>query len=105
MTLFTEKTGEKTNSLEKKVWTDEEFMALPQDGHRYELVDEELVDIGNSGNDTRLLWVIHPNEKHMLIYHSPEPERFLRPHDSLEGEEVIPGFAIDVAELFEEWDF
>jgi Uma2 family endonuclease len=34
---------------EKKVWTDEEFMALPKDGHRYEIVNGELVDIGSSG--------------------------------------------------------
>ena len=34
---------------EKKVWTDEEFMALPEDGHRYELVNGELIDMGNSG--------------------------------------------------------
>jgi Uma2 family endonuclease len=32
-----------------KVWTDEEFMALSRDGHRYEIVNGELVDIGNSG--------------------------------------------------------
>ncbi len=36
-------------NLEKKIWTDEEFMALPDDGGRYELVNEEVVDIGNSG--------------------------------------------------------
>jgi Uma2 family endonuclease len=34
---------------DKKVWTDEEFMALPKDGHRYEIVNGELVDMGNSG--------------------------------------------------------
>lgn len=34
---------------EKKIWTDEEFMALPQDGHRYETVKGELIDMGNSG--------------------------------------------------------
>lgn len=34
---------------EPKVWTDAEFMALPQDGHRYELVNGELIDMGNSG--------------------------------------------------------
>ncbi len=33
----------------KKIWTDEEFMALPQDGHRYEIVNGELIDMGNSG--------------------------------------------------------
>lgn len=34
---------------EPKVWTDAEFMALPQDGSRYELVNGELIDMGNSG--------------------------------------------------------
>jgi Uma2 family endonuclease len=34
---------------EKKLWTDAEFMALPQDGHRYEIVNGELIDMGNSG--------------------------------------------------------
>lgn len=38
-----------TISTEKKVWTDEEFMALSKDGHRYELVNEKLVDMGISG--------------------------------------------------------
>ena len=36
-------------STEQKVWTDEAFMALPKDGHLYELVNGELVDMGNSG--------------------------------------------------------
>jgi Uma2 family endonuclease len=187
-----------TISTEKKVWTDEEFMALSKDGHRYELLNGELVDMGNSGmehgyvacilvarlttfvqqnklgavcdsstaftlnngnkrspdvsfvskerlkglkrpprgffegspdlaveilspsntveeihdkiveyfdNDTRLVWVIHPDEKYVLVYHSPEPDRLLRPQDVLEGEAIIPGFSMSVAELFEEWDF
>jgi Uma2 family endonuclease len=34
---------------EKKVWTDAAFMALPDDGHHYEIVSGELVDMGNSG--------------------------------------------------------
>jgi Uma2 family endonuclease len=63
-------------ATEQKIWTDEEFMALPRDGDRY-----------------------------VLVYHSPEPDRLLRPQDQLEGEDVVPGFAIAVAELFEEWDF
>jgi Uma2 family endonuclease len=185
-------------SVDKKVWTDEEFMALPKDGHRYELVNEALVDMGNSGmehgyvacilvavlttfvqqnklgavcdsstaftlktgnkrspdvafvarerlkglkrpprgffqgspdlvveilspsntveeihekiveyfnNDTRLIWVIHPDEKYVLVYHSPEPDRLLRPQDQLEGEDVVPEFSMPVADLFEEWDF
>jgi len=37
------------SKTEKKVWTDDEFMALPQDGHRYEIVNGELIDMGNPG--------------------------------------------------------
>lgn len=36
-------------SSEKKSWTDAEFMALSRDGHRYEIIDGELIDMGNSG--------------------------------------------------------
>ncbi len=38
-----------TEAPEKKVWTDEAFMALPNNGHRYEIVNGELIDMGNSG--------------------------------------------------------
>lgn len=37
-----------SDKSEPKVWTDAEFMALPGDA-RYELVNGELVDMGNSG--------------------------------------------------------
>jgi Uma2 family endonuclease len=37
------------SQAEKKVWTDAEFMALTRDGHRYELVNGALIDMGNSG--------------------------------------------------------
>lgn len=187
-----------TISTTSKVWTDEAFMALSKDGHRYELVNGEVRNMGNSGmehgeigaylagllaiyvrqnklgtvcdsstaftlksgnkrspdvsfvaksrlqgmtrpprgffqgspdlaveilspnntveeihdkiveyfdNETRLVWVIHPDEKYALVYHAPEPDRFLRSGDQLDGEAVIPGFAIAIAELFEEWDF
>jgi hypothetical protein len=41
----------------------------------------------------------------VLVYHSPEPDGFLRSADSLDGEAVVPGFSMAVSELFEEWDF
>jgi Uma2 family endonuclease len=46
MTVAADKTVEKT---EKKAWTDEEFMALPDDGNRYEIVNGELMVMANSG--------------------------------------------------------
>jgi Uma2 family endonuclease len=53
-TLSSPSTANPTETLskqspEKKIWTDAEFMALPKDGHRYELVNGELIDMGNSG--------------------------------------------------------
>ncbi|MGA1134106.1 MAG: Uma2 family endonuclease, partial [Prochlorotrichaceae cyanobacterium] len=40
-----------TQSLitEQKTWTDQAFMALNRDEHHYELVNREVVDVGNSG--------------------------------------------------------
>jgi Uma2 family endonuclease len=38
-----------TITSERKIWTDEEFMALPREGRRYELVDGALVVMSNSG--------------------------------------------------------
>jgi Uma2 family endonuclease len=193
MTIATEVTKE------KKVWTDEEFMALPKDGHRYEIVNGELIDTGNSGalhgnlaitlssalfavvnaqklgalfdsstafkmksgnrrspdisffakerlqgmtelptgfldgapdlavevlspgntveeieakiteyfdNGSRLVWVISPTQHYVLIYRSAqEPDRLLKSVDSLDGEEVIPGFTLPVADLFQRLSF
>lgn len=184
---------------EKKVWTDEAFMALPDDGHRYEIVNGELVDMGNSGalhgyvcslllaalmnyilpkklgvildsstafkmkndnkrspdiaffakerlqgmeelpsgflegapdlavevlspgntveeidekiaeyfeNGSRLVWVISPNQHYVLVYRSAqEPDRLLKSIDFLDGEDVIPGFTLAVADLFQKLSF
>jgi Uma2 family endonuclease len=68
-----------------------------------EEIHEKIVEYFE--NDTRLVWVIHPDEKYVLVYHSSEPTGFLRPQDLLEGEAIVPGFSLSVAELFEEWDF
>jgi Uma2 family endonuclease len=184
---------------DQKEWTDEAFMALPDDGHRYEIVNGELIDMGNSGalhgylcslllsalmgyvlpkklgvildsstafklksgnkrspdigffakerlkgltelptgflegapdlvvevlspgntveeihdklveyfeNDTRLAWVIHPSEKYILVYRSAqEPDRLLKSIDTLDGEDVIPGFSFPITNLFQPLSF
>ena len=184
---------------EQKIWTDAEFMALNRDGHRYEIVNGELIDMGNSGakhgyvcsilmillggyvrlhklgamfdsstafkmksgnkrspdvsfmakerlqgldelpdgflegapdlaveilspsntvaeihdklveyfeNGSRLIWVIHPKEQYVLVYRSSqEPDRLLKSTDSVDGEEIVPGFTLPVAELFQKLAF
>lgn len=184
---------------EEKVWTDAEFMALNRDGHRYEIVNGELIDMGNSGakhgyvcsvlmillggyvhiqklgamfdsstafkmksgnkrspdvsfmakerlqgldelpdgflegapdlaveilspsntveeihnklveyfdNGSRLVWVINPKEKYVLVYRSSqEPDRLLKSIDSLDGEEIVPGFSLAIGDLFQKLGF
>ncbi|MCL1470682.1 Uma2 family endonuclease [Argonema antarcticum] len=187
------------NPPEQKIWTDAEFMALNRDGHRYEIVNGELIDMGNSGakhgyvaiilsaalfncvstqklgamfdsstafkmksgnkrspdisfmakerlqglddlpegflegapdlaveilspsntveeihnklveyfeNGARLVWVLHPKEKYVLVYRSAQsPDRLLKSTDSLDGEDIVPGFTLPIADLFQKLAF
>jgi Uma2 family endonuclease len=56
-------------------------------------------------NGTRLAWVVNPREKSVLVYHGATPDRLLKPGDQLDGELVLPGFAMPVAELFDQPKF
>ncbi|NEP07408.1 MAG: Uma2 family endonuclease [Okeania sp. SIO2G4] len=185
-------------ATENKILTDQEFQALSEDGSHYELINGEVVDMGNSGmehgnitaylcgvielyarpkklgvtcdsstaftfksgnkrspdiyfvskdrllglkrlpkgyfqgapdlavevispnntfeelhqkiveyfeNNCRLVWVINPDEKSILIYHKPQPDKLLQVADNLDGEDILPGFTLPVTDLFMEWDF
>jgi Uma2 family endonuclease len=50
----------------------------------------------------RLVWVIFPEEQLVQVWDSPSACRVVRVGQSLEGGEVIPGFQLSLAELFEE---
>lgn len=198
-TTNTPEAGLSNGLLEPKVWTDAAFMALPDDGHRYEIVGGELVDMGNSGalhgyvcstlmivlggyvrlqnlgamfdsstafkmingnkrapdisffakerlqgitvlptgfldgapdlvvevlspgntveemdekveeyfeNGTRLLWMINCKQQYVLVYRSASgPDRLLKVTDVLEGEDVVPGFGLAIADLFQQLSF
>lgn len=56
-------------------------------------------------NGTRLAWVINPGDQTVLVYHAAQPDGLLRAGDWLDGEQVVPGFRLPVAELFAEYDF
>ena len=66
-------------------------------------LQEKLPDYFSSG--ARLIWVLDPAEKTVLVYRTPEPDRLLRVTDTLEGEDVLPGFRLPLAELFAELSF
>ena len=56
-------------------------------------------------NETRLIWVIHPDEQFVLVYHTVRPKHLLQLQDSLDGEDIIPGFSLPMQDLFTNWDF
>lgn len=57
------------------------------------------------GSGARLAWVINPEEKSARVYRGAEMNRLLRVTDALDGEEVLPGFRLPLAELFAEISF
>ncbi len=50
---------------------------------------------------TRLVWVIEPGSKTVLVYRSETDITLLTRADTLTGEDVVEGFVCQVAELFE----
>jgi len=66
-------------------------------------VREKLQDYFSSG--ARLIWVVDPAEKTALVYRAPETDRLLHATDTLDGEDVLPGFRLPLAELFADLSF
>ena len=50
---------------------------------------------------TRLVWVIEPIAKTVMVYRSPTDFTLLSCEDTLTGEDVVEGFTCPVAQLFE----
>jgi len=63
-----------------------------------ELLEEKLRLLFNSG--TRLAWIVHPRTKCIHVYRTPDAPRVLHISDTLEGQDVIPGFSLPVSKLF-----
>jgi Uma2 family endonuclease len=65
---------------------------------RFDEVQEKVSDYFTAG--TRLVWVVLPKTRTVLVYRSFHDVRSLGVNDELSGEDVIPGFTCHVAELF-----
>lgn len=50
---------------------------------------------------TRLVWVVDPDSESVAVYRSLLAPRILKDRDPLDGGDVLPGFSVEVAELFE----
>ncbi len=69
----------------------------------FEELHQKIVEYFENG--CRLVWAINPDEKSILVYHKPEPDKLLQITDNLDGEDILPGFTLAVADLFIEWNF
>lgn len=48
----------------------------------------------------KLVWTIHPKTRTAIVYRRDGPTRLLGSDEALDGEAVLPGFRIQLAELF-----
>lgn len=61
-------------------------------------LEEKLADYTMAG--TPLIWIVDPAHRTVRIMHIARPARWLQEADTLDGEDVIPGFSCAVAEIF-----
>ena len=69
----------------------------PSDKH-YDVTEKALAYL-KAG--TRLVWVIEPVAKTVMVYRSETDFSLLKSEDTLTDEDVVPGFTCPVAQLFE----
>lgn len=63
-------------------------------------VQQKVRDYLDAGS--RLVWVVAPQAKTATVYRADGSARLLREQDALDGETVLPGLTIPLAELFQE---
>jgi Uma2 family endonuclease len=65
---------------------------------RWSEVEEKIADYFAAG--ARLVWVVDPGERRAIVRYPDRPPRVVAAGESLDGEDVVPGFALALAELF-----
>jgi Uma2 family endonuclease len=61
-------------------------------------IAEKLTDYFGAG--ARLVWVVDPQGQAVDVHYPDRPSDRLMPSDTLDGEDVVPGFRCGVAEVF-----
>lgn len=82
------------------------FLTLPPDlaieavspGDAHSELEEKVSEYLAAG--VRLVWVIEPEAQRVYVYHPDGRGVILNRDDTLSGEDVVPGFACRVADLF-----
>jgi Uma2 family endonuclease len=65
---------------------------------KYGYLQRKIRDYFEAG--VRLLWLVDPDMQTVTVYHSLVDPRVLTATATLSGEDVVPGFSCQVAELF-----
>lgn len=65
---------------------------------RYSEVEEKVEHYLADG--VRLIWVLDPRRKRVIVYQPDQPTLRFGINDTLDGENVLPGLAIRVADIF-----
>jgi Uma2 family endonuclease len=69
-------------------------------GDKIGALDEKIPQYFENG--AKLAWVVNPISKTVLVYHGPSADKLYKLGDSLDGENVLPGFALPLTEVFED---
>jgi Uma2 family endonuclease len=62
-------------------------------------IDQKLAEYFAIG--VRLVWVLDPDRRSVFAYNTPVAVRTFGPDDDLPGDDLLPGFSVPVARLFE----
>lgn len=60
-------------------------------------IHDKVLDYLHAG--TRLVWVLYPSSKSVAV-HTPNGSSLLDGNETLDGSDVLPGFSINVAQIF-----
>ena len=91
--------------LETKVrYMEETDMAVVVSQGQNEIgeMKEKCIDYFESGS--RLVWIVNPPDRSVIVLRQDSTESNLSDADSLDGEDVIPGFSLPVSVLFEDFE-
>ncbi len=83
------------------------FLTVPPDlavevvspGDHWTEIEEKVTEYLTAG--VRMIWVVNPRIKSVHVYRPGKEVRRLSDDDHQMGEDVLPGFEVSVAELFE----
>jgi Uma2 family endonuclease len=64
-----------------------------------EEIDRKITDYFQA--EVRLVWVLYPDSGRVCVYQSPTHVSILERTDTLDGGEVLPGFRLPIAQLYE----